>query len=203
MIEWTTLRADGAHHKQTFQQPYMNLHFWISLEISTHFFFFSSFSLFALLPCLYQLFFNPRQLLMQPDSSLKLKWCENRIAVANELCLLLPSGTKQGLWTHLSNVEALFWDTLRSLWRPWACSHWKLISVCTYTCAHRTRKHNMHAELCHVEVLLWAQEGRLKCSCKFDCGGENRAHPSVKGDQIKNARFAFFIYEVKETSHLK
>lgn len=32
---------------------------------------------------------------MQLDSSLKLKWCENRIAVANELCLLVPLGPNE------------------------------------------------------------------------------------------------------------
>lgn len=57
-------------------------------------------------------------------SSLKFKWCENRIAAANEPCLLLPSGAKQGLWTHLSNVGAPFWGTLRSLEHPRAHSHW-------------------------------------------------------------------------------
>lgn len=40
-------------------------------------------------------FFYPSQMLMQPEGSLKLKWCENRIAVANELCLLVPSGPNE------------------------------------------------------------------------------------------------------------
>lgn len=88
------------------------------------------------------------------SSSLKLKWCENRIVAANEPCLLLPSGAKQGLWTHLSNVGAPFWDTLRSLERPWERSHWgrdpvKTSSLYTlvesYTCNHK--QSNVHTEL--------------------------------------------------------
>lgn len=32
---------------------------------------------------------------MQPEGSLKLKWCKNRISVANELCLLVPPGPNE------------------------------------------------------------------------------------------------------------
>lgn len=55
----------------------------------------SVFHSFLLFPPLHQLFFYPSQMLMQPEGALKLKWCENRIAVANELCLLVPSGPNE------------------------------------------------------------------------------------------------------------
>lgn len=123
-------------------------------------------------------------MLIQPDSSLKLKWCENRIAVANELCLLVPSGPKQALWTYLSPVRrpcsgtwsvSHFPPTSRQLERSHRSrdqvenDHHVFIFFVFCTCTHALKMHttssqtHRHEDSTHAQfTCIWMQMKKLQ-----------------------------------------